>query len=191
MYRISSRSFPNRTTLFRDDKVTVVPKEGHESDLMKNPYIAYNCIRTARNHAVISNGSHTDTITEKIAMGYSARDALALSLLAMDYEKDEFCTPRIAGVINRVSNMAWLATIRVDTLYVRSFELRAGDLFYVATYEHNTPCKRYCDADFDTSSVSEAKDYIMRKGIFAGFEKPVTSAAILSTGTGFAISADN
>ena len=83
MYRVSSRSFPNRETRMIGDKVAVMPKSGYEDDLSKSPYIAYNCIRLAGDCAVVSNGSHTDPIAKKIQTGCSIRDAIALSLLAL------------------------------------------------------------------------------------------------------------
>jgi hypothetical protein len=48
---------------------------------------------------IASNGSHTDPIAEKIAAGMTPRDALVLALMTMDYEKDDYNTPRIAGVV--------------------------------------------------------------------------------------------
>ena len=45
VYRVSSRSFPNRTAVPGADKVSIIPKPGHEGDIHKNPYIAYNCVR--------------------------------------------------------------------------------------------------------------------------------------------------
>ena len=69
MYRVSSRSFPNREARLKDNVVSIMPRKGFEDDLNKNPYIAYNCIRLAKSCAIISNGSHTDPITEKIQSG--------------------------------------------------------------------------------------------------------------------------
>ena len=46
---------------------------------------------------MVSNGSHTDVIADQIKSGMNIRDSIALSLLSMDYEKDDFNTPRIAG----------------------------------------------------------------------------------------------
>ncbi|NLF56423.1 MAG: IMP cyclohydrolase, partial [Candidatus Hydrogenedens sp.] len=91
-YRVSSRSFPNRTAVIGGDKVSIVPKQGHEMDVYKNPYIAYNCVRIVCNGdvAVVTNGSQTDTIAEKIDQGMPARDAIALASLALDYEKDSY-----------------------------------------------------------------------------------------------------
>ena len=44
-YRVSSRSFPNRSAKLITGKIAILPRAGFESDLAKNPYIAYNCIR--------------------------------------------------------------------------------------------------------------------------------------------------
>ena len=68
-YRVSSRSFPNRKCLKSDDRVAVVPIEGFEKDIYKNTYISYNSIRIVGDMAVVSNGSHTDVIADKIALG--------------------------------------------------------------------------------------------------------------------------
>lgn len=190
MYRISSRSFPNRSTKLSNNTVSVIPRAGFESDLTKNPYISYNCIKIAKSFAVITNGSHTDAIAEKIDMGYPVRDALALTLLAMDYEKDNYNTPRIAGVISLESNIAYLASVGEKSLVARDFELAPGTAFYVATYERSIPCIHYKDAEFDASSGSEAKSYVMNKGVFAKLELPVTSAAVFSCKTKFELSAE-
>jgi len=190
MYRISSRSFPNRSTKLSGNTVSVIPKSGVESDLTKNPYISYNCIKIAKTFAVITNGSHTDAIAEKIDMGYPVRDALALTLLAMDYEKDGYNTPRIAGVISPDSNLAYLASVNENSLVVRDFKLTPGTAFYVATYEHCIPCVHYKDSEFDAKNAQQAKEYIFSKGVFAQLELPVTSTSVLSNKNSFTLSAE-
>src|SRR5512138_1693454 len=62
MYRVSSRSFPNRQTKVIGGAIAVIPKEGCESDLDQNPYIAYNCLRVVSRYAVVGNGAHVDPI---------------------------------------------------------------------------------------------------------------------------------
>ncbi len=89
-YRVSSRSFPNRELTARDEALTVGPTEdAPETD---NPYVSYNCLQVVETPtgetAAFGNGSHVDPIAEKLELGYPARDALAESLLALDYEKD-------------------------------------------------------------------------------------------------------
>ena len=67
-YRVSSRSFPNRTAQLNGETVAIMPRRGHESDLAKSPYIAYNAVRLSGSIALATNGSQTDPVIEKIAM---------------------------------------------------------------------------------------------------------------------------
>jgi IMP cyclohydrolase len=177
MYRVSSRSFPNREAVTNGDAIAIMPREGFEDDLKKSPYIAYNCFREAGNYAIASNGSHTDPITEKIAMGMSPRDALSLGLLAMDYEKDDYDTPRIVSVVSKTEPKGWLGIIRKDGLIVREFALTPGEVYYVSTYEHNLPCIHYMDKEFSAETAAEVCQYSIDGGVFAEFEFPVTSAS--------------
>jgi len=181
MYRVSSRSFPNREARLTGETVSVMPRPGFEDDLKKNPYIAYNCARLAGSWAVVSNGSQTDPIVEKIAAGMPVRDAFSFGLLAMDYEKDSLNTPRIVAAVNREAPVAFLGIVRHDALLVRQLELKPGMAFYLATYEHNYPCEQqFADAQFDVNSAASACDYVIRKGVFAQLEKPVTAAAAMA-----------
>ena len=169
-YRVSSRSFPNRITKSFPESVAVVPKEGFEKDIYKSPYIAYNCIRIVDDVAVVSNGSHTDVIAEKIASGMTIRDALALSLLTMDYEKDDFQTPRIAGA-STMKGVSYIGIVTADKVIVD--KVPEGEASYIATYEHTYPHK----VGFEAANSSEAAAFIMDKGKFYEFTNPVTSAA--------------
>jgi IMP cyclohydrolase len=187
-YRVSSRSFPNRRTVHTGRGLAVVPREGHEGDLAKNPYIAYNCLRVATGSggtvAVATNGSQTDPITEKIASGMSIRDALVTSLVVLDYEHDDLNTPRIAVAVARDAAEGWAGIVRHDGLHVRSFPLVAGQAFYLATYE-------ICDlrvenvSDFRAASADDAARWIVSGGKFADLEKPVCSAAAVAGAEGF------
>jgi IMP cyclohydrolase len=169
-YRVSSRSFPNRMTKSFPESVAVVPKEGFEKDIYKSPYIAYNCIRIVDDVAVVSNGSHTDVIAEKIASGMTIRDALALSLLTMDYEKDDFQTPRIAGA-STMNGESYIGIVTADKVIVD--KVSEGEASYIATYEHTYPQ----NVEFKAANSSEAAAFIMDKGKFSEFTNPVTSAA--------------
>jgi IMP cyclohydrolase len=130
-YRVSSRSFPNRRAEVRGKSILVSPLD--PADLAKNPYIAYNCIRVAGDVVVVSNGTHTDMILERIQDGQRPIDALAISLVAYGYERDELDTPRIAGVVR--GDHAWLGIAKRDEFRVREFNLEDGQAFLVATYE--------------------------------------------------------
>jgi IMP cyclohydrolase len=162
-----------------------MPRPGHEGDLQKNPYIAYHCLRFAGTCAVATNGSHTDPITEKIAAGMAPRDALALSLLALDYEKDQLDTPRVAGVVDRATGRGWLGIVRKDALLVREMPLAPGKAFYIATYEHNAPDEAHVDAKFAATTAEAACAHILCGGVFADLEKPVTAAAAVANDNGF------
>lgn len=186
-YRVSSRSFPNRRAAARDNAVSIIPKPGHESDIEKNPYIAYNCARIACGGkvAVVTNGSHTDPITEKIAAGMPVRDAVTLSLLALDYEHDQLDTPRICAVADaRGEGTGWLAIVRKDGINVRSVPLDPGRFQYVATYEEND-LRDGQSGEFAVSSAEEACDFLLTGGVFAERANPVTSVAAMQTGSGF------
>jgi IMP cyclohydrolase len=186
MYRVSSRSFPNRRADVKEDRISIVPSEGHEGDVYKNPYIAYNCAKIVGSTAIATNGSQTDPIAEKIATGMSVRDALIYSMAVMDYEKDDYNTPRVSAVVSSGSSQGWLASIRHDGLDVRSFDLNPGDCYYVSTYEHNVPNGHY-KTEFDASSAEEACDFMLGGGIFAKFTNPVTAVCLLETDNGFEI----
>jgi IMP cyclohydrolase len=187
LYRVSSRSFPNRTAVAGTQKVSIVPKEGHEQDVFKNPYIAYNCVRVVRDGAlaVVTNGSHTDPIAEKIEMGLPVRDAIALSLLALDYEKDQYNTPRICAVADgRDDGAGWLGIVSDSGLEIRRIYLDPGRFWYVATYEEIHPSP-HLSGDFDASDPEGCCDFILGKGLFADRTNAVTAVAAVSSGSSY------
>ena len=185
-YRVSSRSFPNRKLLQREGALTVAPTpDAPETD---NPYISYNCARTVGASsaeaadetaaaAVVGNGSHVDPITEKMELGYPARDALAESLLALDYEKDDYDTPRIAGVLTEES--AFVGTVRSDALLVRE----VSEPTLVATYERDSPEEFDFAADTAAKAATEVYDL--------DFEHAVCAAGVSRTDTGFEFAVEN
>ena len=185
MYRVSSRSFPNREAVLGNQQVAIMPRPGFEDDLRKNPYITYNCIRLTGEWAVATNGSQTDPIVEKLAMGYPARDAIALPLLAMDYEKDSLDTPRIVAVVGSKCRKGYLGIVRRDALLVLEFDLVPGQVRYLSTYEKNRPCDDQVTGDFDGTCAHCAVNYVVDGGIFADFTNPVTSAAAVAEGDGY------
>ena len=185
MYRVSSRSFPNREAVLGNQQVAIMPRPGFEDDLRKNPYITYNCIRLTGEWAVATNGSQTDPIVEKLAMGYPARDAIALPLLAMDYEKDSLDTPRIVAVVGSKCRKGYLGIVRRDALLVREFDLVPGQVRYLSTYEKNRPCDDQVTGDFDGTCAHCAVNYVVDGGIFADFTNPVTSAAAVAEVDGY------
>ena len=184
MYRVSSRSFPNRQAVLNDGAAAIVPRPGHESDIMRNPYIAYNCLRLVGSIAVATNGSQTDPIAEKLVSGMTIRDALVTVLQALDYEHDSYNTPRIAAIVDRETDEAYLGIVRHDALLVKRLELAPGSACYVCTYEHNEPSERYADAAFDARTAGAACDHMLGGGAFAQLERPITAVCALADDRG-------
>ena len=177
-YRVSSRSFPNRQATERDGTVTVGPTpNAPETD---NPYIAYNCLWLTDRGAVIGNGSHVDPIAEKLALGYPARDAVAEPLLALDFEKDDYDTPRIAGVVGVTDDPtvadepgAVVGTVRRDALLVEAVE----EPTLVATYERDAPERFDLEATDAAGAARELYDH--------EFEHRVCAAGVALADDGF------
>lgn len=190
LYRVSSRSFPDRMASVSagGKTVSIIPRPGHETDVAKSPYIAYNAARLVGQFAVLANGSHTDPVAEKIAMGFPVRDAVALSLLAMDFEKDDYDTPRIVAVADAQSRTGWLGTIRRDGLDVRSFALEPGHAVHLSTYEHAAP-EAGRMSDFSAESAEEACEYVISGGVFAHFTNAVSAVAAVAEGGEFRFAA--
>jgi IMP cyclohydrolase len=181
MYRVSSRSFPNRQANLLESSAAIVPKPGHENDIHKNPYIAYSCLMQVGTRLVVSNGSHTDPIAGKLSDGASPRDALASVLHGMDFEHDHLSTPRIAAIVDTADECGYLGIVRANELLVRCLPIGAGQAWYVATYEHTVPGD-YADDSFDCASGDDACAYIMGRGAFADLERPITAACGVATG---------
>ncbi len=173
-YRVSSRSFPNRKIIERDGTLTVVPTA--EADETDNRYVSYSCVRPTEWGAVLGNGSHTDPIAEKLALGYPARDALAFALLALDYEKDDYDTPRIAGIVGEES---YIGIVRHDGLTIE----QVTDPTLVATYEKNRPEAVDFDAGSAEMAAQSAYDF--------AFEHPVCAAGVARTGEEFETAIQN
>ncbi|MFW5917472.1 MAG: IMP cyclohydrolase [Halorubrum sp.] len=188
-YRVSSRSFPNRRVIDRDGTLTVGPTaDAPETD---NPYVSYNCAREVRSPAgealaVVGNGSHVDPIAEKLALGYPARDALSTPLLALDFEKDDYDTPRIAGVVG--ADAATIGVVRRDALLVEAVD----EPTIVATYETDSPEPYDLAAaagEFD--GTTETAKAAATEVLAADFEHPVCAAGATVDADGVALAFDN
>jgi len=179
-YRVSSRSFPNRRGAIRGETVLVSPRD--PLDLEKNPYIAYNCIRLAgRKAAVVANGTQADMIAEKIEDGTSPLDAIAFSLTAYGYERDELDTPRIAGVV--MGDRGWLGIASNGEIRAKEFDLSEGGAFLVATYEKT---------EFEAVNVAgNSAEEIAKAAFDLDLELPVCSAAAFETEGGFRLAVYN
>ncbi len=184
LYRVSSRSFPNRRAVDIAGRLAILPREGHEGDVHKNPYIAYNCLRVAGEWCVVTNGSQTDPIAEKIESGVPARDALVACLLALDYERDDYRTPRIAGAVPLAGDLAWLGIVRHDALVVRAVPLEEGWAHWISTYEGDD-VREEQRLPFDAGDAVEAARRVVSGEGFSDLSSPVTSAAALAGRRGF------
>ncbi len=118
----------------------------------------------------------------------TVRDSVASCLLALDYEKDDYNTPRIVAIVEKDEPLGYLGIVRKDAIHVAEFALEPGKAYYVATYEHNTPAKcHYNDEKFDAATAEDACQYVIGKGVFADLENPVTAAAAVANGDGFSL----
>ena len=136
-YRVSSRSFPNRRIRLAGDRAVVLPTaDAAPSD---NPYISYNCLRAQGSRVVVANGSHVDPIIDKLSIGYGLRDALALSLLALDYEHDSYNTPRVAAAMDTATGAGYLGIVCEDKLLAQRVAVEPGQALLIATYELTAP----------------------------------------------------
>lgn len=182
-YRVSSRSFPNRLAEVRKKSILVSPRD--PADLARNPYIAYNCIRVADDVAVVANGTQADMILERIVDGQKPGDAIALSLVAYGYERDELDTPRIAGAVSR--EKCWLGIAKRDEFRVKEFTLAESRAFLVATYEKTD----FVAISFDGKNAGE----IAQKAYDLSFERPICAASAMAgdneQGNGFDLAVYN
>ena len=179
-YRVSSRSFPNRKITPRDGALTVGPTaDAPETD---NPYVSYNCLRVVETPTgemvAFGNGSQVDPIAEKLELGYPARDALATCLLGLDYEKDDYNTPRIAATID-ADGEALIGTVRKDALVVET----VTEPTLVATYEKDSPEAFEFDASSATDAAATAYDL--------EFEHAVCAAGVARNDDGFETAIEN
>ena len=152
-YRVSSRSFPNRQVKVLEDEAAIII-------------------------AIISNGSQTNPIADKIAIGMNIRDAMAYSLITLDYEKDDYNTPRIAAVVkgNEDDFEAYIGIVTDSKVLVEKIE--DGKAQFISTYEKNTPE----DVVFSAETPDDACKFIFDEGAFAEFENPVSSVAAIFDG---------
>jgi IMP cyclohydrolase len=175
-YRVSSRSFPDRRVVARDDGRTLTVGPTADAPATDNPYVSYNCLRLTGDAAVLGNGSHVDPVTEKIARGYPARDALAESLLALDYEKDDYDTPRVAGVV-RADGESYVGTVRRDALLVE----QVTEPTLVATYERDAPAPFDLDGDSAAAVAAAAYDLDFEHAVCAAGVAVDDAAATVPT----------
>jgi IMP cyclohydrolase len=127
-YLLCSRSFPNRKAVVKGNAVYIINQTETE-----NPYVSYPVVRLTKDYAVVTNGLHTDFIAQALEWE-RPRKALVHVLEALDYERDDYSTPRIAGIIQRGEKRGWLGFVGREEFWVKELELREGRAFLTATY---------------------------------------------------------
>lgn len=132
-YILASMSFPERRARIDEESIKIEPLKTADYN---NPYITYNCMKKVeKDKAVVSNGIHTDVIANKLDSGYSGRDAIAISLFAMDYEKDEYNTPRIAACFDNRS--LYIGIIEKEKIIID--KVRNDRCMLISTYNKTVP----------------------------------------------------
>ncbi len=178
-YRVSSRSFPNRFIKLYDGRAAVLPTP--DAAASDNPYISYNCFRSSGHIAVIGNGSQVDPIFDKLTLGYPLRDALASSLLALDFERDAYNTPRIAAALDASAGAACLALVGHQKLYSRMVEAALGQAWLISTYE--------CTEPTSVNLTGDTAERITDAVFECSYEHPVTAMTALWDEGGFKLAA--
>ena len=187
VYRVSSRSFPNRSALVLPDGAAIVPRDLREH--ADNPYVAYRCLRHGKGVAVASNGSHTDALWEHIAGGMPVRDAMIMVLFAFDFEHDSLNTPRIAAVVRQGEGGGYLGIVRESGLSVARVAPGPGRVRFVATYALDRVDGERQDAAFAASCAGEALEGLFSRAPFAALTCPVCGVCAMAGPEGFEVAA--
>lgn len=162
-YLVNSRSFKNRILHPSEGTVAVVPDQNSLDDF-RNPYVTYNCLRHNENICVISNGSQTDPIFEKIIRGTMPRDALAQVMYGMDYEFDSQDTPRIAACASLNEKKIFVGLIKNNELHIKEIQLNTNKLFLISTNEFSSI--RYDEKSFDNYEYDTFEDTFEKTPFF-------------------------
>ena len=141
------------------------------------PFVAYRVSsRSFPNRQCLKFENRAD----KIALGMNLKDALAYSLLTMDYEKDDYNTPRIAAAVTSSNDEdeyeCYIGIVNDKKILVE--QIPFGDAAFISTYGSQVPDL----VDFEAKTASESAKYIFDEGTFANYEKPVTSCGAVFDG---------
>ena len=183
-YRVSSRSFPNRVAQQFGSSFHIVPKAGTPDAVSDSPYIAYECLVWDEKHVVVSNGTHTRPIFERLRVSGSVRDAIISVLVGLDREFDAHDTPRICGVVDIAEDRLWLGSITADAISVRPVDVAAGQCRYISTYEFPLVDAEQIDPEFNVESASSISTHMMGGSVFGRFNRPVCAVGAVVTPAG-------
>jgi IMP cyclohydrolase len=163
--------------------VQIVAQPGSADAESDSPYIAYECLLWNNRFAVVSNGTHTRPIYERLNAGNRPRDAIASVLVDLDREFDEHDTPRICGLVDLSENKLWLGSITATSLSVMPMEVEPGQLAYISTYEFPLPRVEQIDREFEAADPDAICRHITCGPVFSQFESPVCSASWIGFGS--------
>jgi IMP cyclohydrolase len=128
---------------------------------------------------VVSNGTHTRPIFERLKAGNAPRDAVLTVLAGLDREFDQYDTPRICGVLDVAGNSLWLGSITATAFAVMPVDVEAGQMAYITTYSFPLPSPSQVDLLFNSVQAAETCRHITEGSRFADFDKPICAAAAL------------
>ena len=183
-YRVSSRLYPNRNAEKLGNTVKIIAQPGSADAASNSPYIALECLIWNARFAVVSNGTHTRPIYERLKAGNAPRDAIVSVLVGLDREFDQRDTPRICGLVDLAENRVWLGSITAASLSVMPIEAQLGQLAYITTYEFPLPRVEQIDSDFDAADPNAICRHITNASVFSQFEDPVCAASWIASASG-------
>jgi IMP cyclohydrolase len=189
-YRISSRSFPNRTAERFDNSVRIVARPGSADAASDSPYIAYDCLLWNARYLVAGNGTQTRPIFDRLCAGYSLRDALAGVLSGLDREFDAYDTPRISAAVDIQIQQLYLGSVTADALSIVPVETIPGRFAYITTYEFPLPLPSQA-ADLNGRDADSICRQLIDGPIFGGFDHPVCATAAVVDSDGFKLAIRN
>ncbi|ANF23307.1 IMP cyclohydrolase [Thermococcus piezophilus] len=164
-YRLNSRSFPNRRAVIRGNEIYIANQT--ETD---NPYVSYPVVKLLENYAVVSNGLQTVFMAQALEEE-SPRKALIHVLDALDYERDDYSTPRIAVIVECGKARGWLGFVGREELWVKAIKLEEGKALFTATY--NVDGIEELELSF--SNAEELAEKVLR----LEFSHPVLAIAVV------------
>ena len=137
-YRVSARSHTRRRMQGQGRWYKSCRRKGSRIRIRTCRTIACGAWETG---IVVGNGTQTDPILEQVQKGYPLRDAIGLTLLALDYEHDEQKTPRIVAAIDTRDDCAYFGIVTDTKLEVQRCAIAPGKAVLLATYGlcHLTP----------------------------------------------------
>jgi len=171
-YLLCSRSFPRRRAIVRENAVYI--ENLTETD---NPYVSYPVVRLLGEYAVVTNGLQTDFIAQALEWE-SPKKALIHVLDALDYERDAYGTPRIAGIAGRNAR-GWLGFAGREEFWVKELKLREGKAFVTATYSLG-----FTELEFP---AFESAEELARKALELPFERKVLAIGVMRGERGWSV----